>query len=354
MKKLITVFLICVSLVAVYTFSGCTAGDTSTEESQAEEVTTEESQAEEVTTEETQEEETADAGEKWEIALVMPDMVNPFWLSNIEGAEQAGAEVGAIVTNYAPMRPYNVDDQIRIMEDLVGKGIDGIVLHAADSDGLVRGIEYANEHNVPVSVINTRVNGGEQVCFIGYDMVSAMEEVTRTVLDYIGGEGNVVLMNGTPGTSSGYDRMIGMEQACAEYPNVTVIAEENGDYQRSIALSIMETLLVKFDEIDAVICANDDLALGVLAAEEAAGREGIVISGYDANMDMLSLMASAGTVYLTVDQDPWSHAGNGVRTLVDYLEGREVPKTINIDYRIITKDEAAQALLELHGITLSE
>lgn len=353
MKKIITIILICVSLVAVYTLSGCT-----TEEPQTEENTTEESETaeEEVAEEEAAEEETADASEPWEIALIMPDMVNPFWLSNIEGAEEAAAEVGAVVTNYAPMRPYNVDDQVRIMEDLVGKGIDGIVLHAADSDGLVRGIEYANEHDVPVSVINTRVNGGEQVCFIGYDMVAAMEDVTRTVLDYIGGAGNVVLINGTPGTSSGYDRMLGMEQACSEYPDVTVLAEENGDYQRSVTMAIMETLLVRYDEIDAVICANDDMALGALAAIEAAGRtdDEIVLSGYDANMDMLSLMASAGTVYLTVDQDPWSHAGNGVRTLVDYLEGREVPKTIDIDYRIITKDQAAQALLDLHGISLNE
>lgn len=296
--------------------------------------------------------EPVEEGKTYNLALIIPDMVNPFWVYMKDGAEVVANQYGANIEALAPMKPYNVEDQIRIIEDLVQKQVDAIVLIAADSNGVIPGVEAANSANIPVVTSNTRVFGGEVVTFVGYDNVEAMYTVAKYGLEAINGEGKVILLEGTPGTQTGADRTKGMQKAAEEFPGVEVLASQNADFQRSTGMSVMENLLQRFDEIDAVICANDEIALGAIEAISAAGREGeMIVVGFDGNKDAYMAIAQ-GRIFATLDQNPWAQSGLGVENAIKYLNGEEIPDFISVDYRLVTSENVIDVAKERFGITL--
>ena len=186
MKKISVLFSLIVILGLVCACSA-QAASTTTEEISSEAPAEEPAQSAEEPAEVT--EDTTAAAKSYNLALMIPDMTNPFWIYMKEGAEKVAAEYGANIESLAPMEAYNVEDQIRVMEDLVEKKIDAIVLVAADSNGVIPGVEAANAANVPVITSNTQVFGGDVVTFVGYDNVDAMYTVAKYVLEEIGGEG---------------------------------------------------------------------------------------------------------------------------------------------------------------------
>ena len=290
--------------------------------------------------------------EPYNIALVIPDMVNPFWVYMKEGAEKVAAEKGANIEALAPLRAYNVEDQIRIMEDLVEKKVDAIVLIAADSNGVVPGVEKANAAGVPVITSNTRVFGGDIVTFVGYDNIDAMYTVAKYAMEALDGKGKVVFLEGTPGTQTGADRTKGMQKAAAEYPGIEVLASQNADFQRSVGMTTMENLLQRFPEIDAVICGNDEIALGAIEAISAAGRDGeMKVVGFDGNKDAYMAIAQ-GRIFATLDQNPWAQSGLGVESAIKFLNGETIPDFVPVEYRLVTTENVIDVAKERFGITL--
>ena len=90
-----------------------------------------------------------DATQPWDIAYVIKNTINPFWLSTMEGAE-SGEDFGVNVTVLAPQKPDNVEEQIRIIEDLIQQGVDGMVVTPTDTKGLAPTIEKVIEAGIPV------------------------------------------------------------------------------------------------------------------------------------------------------------------------------------------------------------
>ena len=350
MKK-ISMFVSLVMILGLVCACSAQAASTGTENASAEASAETSEKAAEAPAETAKE--PAATAKSYNLALMIPDMTNPFWIYMKEGAEKVAAENGSTIEALAPMEAYNVEDQIRIMEDLVEKKVDAIVLVAADSNGIVPGVEAANKAGIPVITSNTKVFGGNVVTFVGYDNVEAMYTVSKYVLDAIGGKGKVVLLEGTPGTQTGADRTKGMQKAVAEYPDVEVLASQNADFSRSTGMSVMENLLQRFPKIDAVICANDEIALGAIEAISAAGREGeMKVVGFDGNKDAYMAIVQ-GRIFATLDQNPWAQAGLGVEAAIKYLNGEKVDSFIPVDYRLVTTDNVVEVAKERFGITIS-
>ncbi len=97
--------------------------------------------------------------------VVTKTLNNPFWDSMRVGAEEAAAENNSEIVYLAPTDPNNLEEQTRLVDDLIAKGVDGIVLVPVASEGLVPAIERANEAGIPVALANTNATGGEVITF---------------------------------------------------------------------------------------------------------------------------------------------------------------------------------------------
>jgi len=118
----------------------------------------------------------------------------------------------------------------------------------------------------------------------------------------LGGKGKIVIIQSPPGASIGVDRETGFRQVVKEkYPEMEIIAAQNGEWQKEKGMSVMQGFLQAYDKIDGVYAVNDSMAEGAALAAEAAGRlDEMVIWGNDGERDALTMIEQgklAGTIY---------------------------------------------------------
>jgi len=283
----------------------------------------------------------AKAGKKLTIALVTKALNNPFWGMMKDGAEKVAAENGVEFIYLAPTKANNLEEQTRLMEDLIQRKVDGIVLVPVDSDGIVPVIKRANNAGIPVALANTNANGGQAVTFSAIENYDAMIMVAEYMAGKLKGQGKVIILEGTAGAQTTTDRLRAINDVLKKYPGINVLASQTADNQRAKGLQVMENLAQTYSAIDAVLCTNDEMALGAVEALDAAHRLGkIMVSGFDANNDALKAVMD-GRMVVTMDQNPQKQAGDAVQALLDYINGKKVPKRIVTPGVVVTKENIA-------------
>ena len=107
------------------------------------------------------------------VAFIVKSSTDPFWLDAIAGGRRAAEGLNIDIEVLTPIDESNIAEQVAMVEDVVQKGVDGIVLAPVDSDALVGAVERANEAGIPVAAIDTGVNGGKLVTFSAADNIRA-------------------------------------------------------------------------------------------------------------------------------------------------------------------------------------
>ncbi len=242
----------------------------------------------------------------------------------------SGEDFGVDVTVLAPQKPDNVEEQIRLVEDAISQNVDGIVIAATDTKGLAPVVEKAIEAGIPVIGHNTPTASDKPLTFVGFDNVTAGKTIGLWVAQKLGGKGKVLILEGPPGHQNAGERKQGFLEGLKEGGEFEILDSQTAQWHRSEALRITEDWLQRFPEINAIIAANDEMALGASEAVQAAGREGIVITGFDANNDALQAIKD-GKMHASIDQVPQKQARQAVQLMVQYLESgktKTFPPTI--------------------------
>lgn len=259
----------------------------------------------------------------YQVVLVVKDLNNPFFVDMKKGGEDAAAKYGVKYTCLAPDK-YSVENQIRIMEDLVQQKVDGIVIVPIDGAGIVSGIERANQANIPVFNTNTVALGGKVLGFAGIDHIAIGEALGQYAVDATGGKGKIVILEGTTGASTAQDRLTGVHNIIDKYPGIEVLASTTAKYNRQIGMQVMEDLLVRYPQIDVALCMNDAMALGAKEAVKDAKRTSILIAGADALPEAITAIET-GEMAATVDSNGYGQAYVSVELLIRYLLNGEMP-----------------------------
>jgi ribose transport system substrate-binding protein len=263
------------------------------------------------------------------VALVVKNLTNPFFVYMKWGGEAAANKYDVKYTCLAP-QVEEVEGQIRIIEDLIQQDVDAIVVVPIDSQGIVAGIERANQAGIPVFVSNTMALGGEFVAFAGIDHKHMAETMGQYVVDKLGGRGKVIELEGVTGAQSSIDRGIGFGNIFSKTPGIQVLAKTTADFNKARGMQVTEDLLVRFSDIDAIVAYNDSMALGAVEAVRAAGKlNRIMVTGTDANKDALESVR-AGELTATVDSNPVAQAFVPVEAAIRYLMYKEVPPKVMI------------------------
>jgi len=274
--------------------------------------------------------------------FIVKSLDNPFWDRMRAGAEKAGEDLGIEIKTLAPIKPYNVEEQLRFMEDGITQKVDAICVVPADSKGIVPGIEKANKAGIPVVTPNSRAYGGKVLTWTGAQNRDVGYDIANYAINAIGGKGKVIILEGTPGNQTAIDRAKGFNDAIAEHSGIKLLASQTAKYSRVEGMRVMENLAQRFPDVDLVIAANDEMALGAIEALDAAGRlSKTKVTGFDANNDALKSI-SEGKMLATGDQRPDAQGYWGVVAAYCYLEGMPVPKDIYLPAPVIDKSKAAK------------
>ncbi len=267
--------------------------------------------------------------------------------SKLEAAIMAEAEaLGLSVTSVDANS--NANTQIGQIQQFSGQGMDAIVTKLVSTD---MGPEILNAAgDVPVAFVN--INPDEDLTGtgstkVGSNNLEAGSLQGEFLADYFTEKGvdNVrfVMMQGTQGLSYTTERTNGAQNALkAVFPNAELIYDGVGEYDRAEAQNMMQTFLGTSKEFDAVICNNDEMAIGCISAMESAGLDPkeIPVVGIDGTVTGLDSMASGG-IAMTVYQDAVGQGATAVKAAVALANGDDVDANIYVPFLPITPDNMA-------------
>ncbi|MDY6867245.1 MAG: D-ribose ABC transporter substrate-binding protein [Chloroflexota bacterium] len=269
------------------------------------------------------------------LGLVISTLNNPFFVTLRDGAQTAADAAGAklIVVDAQ-------DDSAKMtagIEDLINKKVSALLINPTDSDAVVPSIQKANEAGIPVFTVDRGANGGTVVSHIASDNVAGGSMAAEFLCNAIGGEGNVVELQGIAGSSAARDRGQGFnDYMAASCKDVVIVAQQTANFNRDEGLSVFENILQAQPEIAAVFAHNDEMILGAIQAAEAANREGIIFVGFDAVDDAVAAV-NDGKLAATVAQQPDLMGQLSVETAIKYLDKTSVDTNIPVDLSLVTK-----------------
>lgn len=261
------------------------------------------------------------------------------WLTTLRDAmtEYAASQPG--VELIAVDSKEDVATQLGQVENFVAQGVDAIIIIPANTDAADPMTKAAQDAGIPLVYVN-RIpsNLPEGVAYVGSDSIQAGIMQAEWLAEQLGGQGNVVIMNGDLAQEAAQMRTEGEKQVFGEFPDITIIREDTGNWSRDQGLALMENWLASGDQIDAVAANNDEMAIGALQAIEAAGQLGnILVGGVDASPDALQEM-DKGRLNVTVFQNAKGQGEGGIKAAIALARGEQIEQITWVPFELVTPD----------------
>ncbi len=276
--------------------------------------------------------------------------LSSYWQPAWEGAEQAGRDLNVKVELVTASVRGNsdaeyVEPQIRLVADLIERGaVDGLVIAPFDSNRLAPVVDKAVAAGIPTIAMDTPVNSDQLLTFVVFDNFKAGRVIGEWVVKRLGRPGKVLILDGPSDQQNAVDRRNGF-LAGLQTGAVDVLDASPADWEVEPARQISAAWLREHAAVDAILAANDNMALGAAQAVAEAKRPGIVITGFDATDAGLAAV-QAGQVSATVDQAPAKQAYLAVQLLVRHLEkGEKFPPVILLpEIPLVTQENVGDYL----------
>jgi ribose transport system substrate-binding protein len=236
-----------------------------------------------------------------------------------------------------------VDKQNADIEDLIIKKVDVILLNAIDGKAVVPAIIQANNAKIPVITTARRVEGGGEVTqHISADNVAGGKKIAEYAAEKIGGKGEVAMIEGTPGSSSTTDRTAGFKQGISKFPNIKLVYDRPGNYDRSTALTLTEDLLQAHPNVASIYYQDDDMAIGGVRAIKAAGKlDKILVVSNDGIQEVFPLIKN-GEVGATIYNDAITEGKMSVASAYKVISGEKVDSLVSPPNPVIDKTNVDQ------------
>ena len=268
------------------------------------------------------------------IGLSVSTQNNPFFVTLVEGAEEAAKQAGVELT--VVDAGDDATKQVSDIEDLVSKQVSVLIVNPVDSDAVTGAVEAAVKKGVKVISVDRAVNGVDIDCQIASDNVAGAELATQYIVDTLGEGIKVAELQGTSGASAAIDRGTGFHNIADS--KLEVVASQTANFDRTEGMSVMENMLQANGDIEAVFAANDEMALGAVEAISGAGKD-ILVVGFDATDDAVEAIKE-GRMSATIAQQPALIGSTAIENAVKLINGESIAKEIPVEVTLITKDNA--------------
>jgi len=272
---------------------------------------------------------------KLKIGLTVPNLSNPFFVAMSKGAKEVASKYNAEVTTVSA--DQDLAKQTSQIEDFITKKVDLILLSPFDSAGIAGAVSEAKAAGIPVVALDGFAEGGIDSVVMS-DNVQAGKLAAEYLVKQLNGKGNIVIIDGPP-VSAVTDRIKGFNQVIKKYPDIKVVAKQNGEGNREKALTVMEGTLTANKKIDAVFTINDEEAVGVQIAQEQASRQNeFFVVSVDGAPSAVDALKKGGSFAGTSAQFPNQMVIDGVALALKVIDGKKVDSKVLIPTKFITKD----------------
>jgi PAS domain S-box-containing protein len=238
-------------------------------------------------------------------------------------------------------------EQAEGLRRLLEQQVDALLIMpvvGGDPD-LIAAMEEAKAAGIPVVALNTD-GGGQVACLVCSDNAKGQEIVTEYIFEQLGGKGKVAHVQGDLKSPVGIHRSEGFHNVLRQYPNIELVFEAPEDWRQETGARLIRQALAEGPKPEAVIAANDAMALGACDAIEQAGYNGeILVAGFDALPEAL-LAIQQGQMAASVRQDAQGMARKALEIVLRALRQESFPSIVLTEVELITPDNLLAATVE--------
>lgn len=268
------------------------------------------------------------------IAVFTKNLTNPAYEAFRIASDQIARATGAKIVHFVPKRPDNVDEQIAMVEQVLKDRPAAVIFIPVDDVAMVDSVKKLNAAKIPVVLVSNPLPG-KFVTYVGADDFEIGYREARYLFEKLGTTGKIVVIEGTPAAPTNRERLRGYQRAFAEFPGIEVLGSGVGNYQQPDARRVMTKFLAEHQQIDAVLSANDSMALGVLEALKQANRTAIVI-GINGILPAVQQI-EAGALLASVDFNMFKIGCTATRAAVRHLKHEPLPDKVILPAEVIDK-----------------
>ncbi len=321
MKKLLSLVTILVLLTMV--IAGCTPAATTTTATASGATTT--------TT-------TAAAGGKFVVGYTNLADTDVFTMSRKNAFIEAVKADPNIEIKFADAMG-DIQKQLDQINTFIAQKVNAIIIVPVDYDGIVPGVEAANKAGIPVIALGIQSNGGKYT-YVGSKNYDAGYMQGEFMAKNLPQNAKVLYLEGEPGLYHSTERKQGFADGLKSRSDVTILASVTGNYDKAKGMTVMQDWIQKYpkaDDFQAVVAANDQMALGAMEALKTANRlKGVMISGIDGVKDALTAI-KAGEMSQSIFQNAVGQADGGFQVIQMLKKGQDPGELFNVPFESIDK-----------------
>lgn len=276
------------------------------------------------------------------IVVITPSHDNPFFKSEAVGAADKAKELG-----YEALTLVHDDDvnkQSELFDTAIARGAAAIILDNAGADATVAAVERAKAAGIPTFLIDREINkNGVAISQIVSNNYQGAKLGGEEFVKLMGEEGNFVELVGKESDTNAGIRSQGYHDVIDQYPDLVMVARQSANWSQTEGYEKMESIIQAHPDIKGVICGNDTMAMGAMAALKAAGKGDVIVVGFDGSNDVRDSIL-AGDIKATVLQPAYRVAQMAVEQADKYIkEGTTgLPEKQLMDCVLINIDNAAK------------
>jgi ABC-type sugar transport system substrate-binding protein len=287
----------------------------------------------------------------YKVGFAQTESNNPWRLAETASMKAEAERLGyhLVYTDAAGSAAKQASD----VNSMIAQGVDVIFLPPREDKPLVPVIMAAKKAGIPVILIDRDVDhkmakpGEDYLTFIGSDFIKEGQRVAEWLIKKTGGKAVIIELEGSTGSSPANDRKKGFDDAIAKESGMKIVASQDGDFNRDKGRQVAETLIQAHPEATVIYAHNDEMAIGAIAALEAAGKtpgKDVLIVSIDGEKDGVQAIAD-GKIGAICQCSPL-FGPVAFKTLQDYAAGKTIPAFIKNDDKFYDADNAKQEVAD--------
>jgi ribose transport system substrate-binding protein len=276
--------------------------------------------------------------ETYDITLLQGVKGDEFYVTMACGVEAAAKEHGARVSVQGPDE-FDASQQIPILNGIIAEKPDALLIAPTDTKALIAPMQQAKDAGITVIEVDTIVEKDDiSVSKIATDNVEGGRVAARALVELIGEEGSVLVVNVKPGISTTDQRQQGFEEEIKKHPEIEYLGTEFSNNEPARAASIVSATLAADPDLRGIFGTNLFSAEGSATGLRNAGKqEQVRIVGFDAGPAQVKQLEE-NLVQALVAQKPYDIGFQGVEQAIASLEGGDVEEAIKTDLVTVTQD----------------
>lgn len=275
------------------------------------------------------------------VAVVVSTLNNPWFVVLADTARDRAKELGYEVTVFDSQN--DPAKESANFDNLIASGYKAVLFNCTDASGSIANVRRAKAAGVPVFCMDREITANDAaVSQILSDNYTGCVNLGQYFVQQVGETGKYIELLGIVADTNTWNRSKGFHSVVDRYPGLKMVAQQSAEFDRSKALEVLEALLQRNPDIDAVFCGNDAMAMGAYQALLAAGKTKVKVFGFDGADDAVRGVAE-GKIAATVMQFPKLMAKTTAENADKYIKGeRNFPQRTPVAVELVTKENVAK------------